>query len=151
MRAQSRLFKSTAALCAAATAALMIAGTQPASAGASTGSWRYYPQGVYGGYGGGYGHNPYYGSRPAYGRGYGYGYGGGPGYGYGYERPYYRERRYDPGAAVAAGVVGLAAGAILSGALSQRGRHTVSCTQYRTYNPQTGTYVGRGGKRYACR
>lgn len=157
MQTQSRFFKTTATLCAAATAALMLASTQPAAAGESTGTWKYYPQGVYGGgygggYGRGYGYNPYYSSRPVYGGGYGGGYGygyGGRGYD-GYERPYYH-RRSDPGAAVAAGVVGLAAGAILSGALSQRSHRTASCTQYRSYNPRTGTFVGRNGVRYACR
>jgi hypothetical protein len=167
MRIESRFFKSTAVLCAAATAALMVAGTQPASAGASTGTWRYYPGGVYGGgYGGGYrghhggygyggyrgagyggpgyGYNPYYSARPSYGYGYG------SGYGYGYEQPYYHHHS-DPGAAVAAGVMGLAAGAILGGALSQRSHHTVSCANYRSYNPRTGTFVGRNGVRYACR
>jgi hypothetical protein len=33
-------------------------------------------------------------------------------------RPYYRERRSDTGAAVAAGIIGLAAGAIIAGAAS---------------------------------
>jgi hypothetical protein len=165
MKTRSRFFRATAMMSAALTAGLLLSSAQPAFAGASTGSWRYYPNGVYGG---GYGrHHGYYGARPAYGYGarpaYGYsspyGYGSpyaqpyyGNGYsGNGYYEPYYRERS-DNGAAVAAGVMGLAAGAILGGALSQRSQTSgVSCTQYRSYNPRTGTFIGRNGVRYACR
>jgi hypothetical protein len=151
MSIKARVVKSTAILCAALTASLAVSAGVPAVAGESTGTWKYYPQGVYGGYGNPYygGGSPYYSNRQYYG---GYRQ---PGYGYGYNRgyygaPYYEDRGSDAGAAVAAGVVGLAAGAILGGALSQRS-HRASCAQYRSYNPRTGTYVGRNGVRYACR
>jgi hypothetical protein len=158
MSIKDRVLKSTAILCAALTATLAVAASTPVAAGESTGTWKYYPNGVYGGYGApayGYGGgSPYYsnrqyygGGRPAYGYNRGY-YGGNPGY-YG-GNPYYDNRGSDAGAAVAAGVIGLAAGAILGGALSQRS-HGVSCANYRSYNPRTGTYVGRNGVRYSCR
>lgn len=136
----------------ALTAGLTFASAQ-AEAGASTGRWRdgsvavdgrvYSPQRSYG-YGGGYRQNRgYYGDdgyRGRYGR---------PGY-YG-DRGYYRERRSNAGAAAAAGIIGLTTGAIIGGALSQQNRGTVSsCTRFRSYNPATGTYVGRDGRRHYC-
>jgi hypothetical protein len=95
--------------------------------------------------GGGYYGRPYYG-RPYY----------GPRYGY-YGRPYYR----DNGAAAAAGIVGLATGAIVGGALAQQrataapvypaGSAVAYCAQrFKSYNPATGTYLGYDGRRHAC-
>jgi hypothetical protein len=154
-------FKTAGALLCASLMAGTLTTTQ-AFAGESTGTWKYYPYGVHGGYayrpGSNYGYRPAYGARPYYGRPayarpyYGGGYGGGgyyggPGY-YG-GSPYY-ERDNNAGAAVAAGVIGLAAGAMLGAAMSQQNR-SVACTQYRTYDPRSGTYIGKGGRRYACR
>ena len=117
----------------------------PAHAGATTGTWRNYPNGIYAP------PRQAYGYRPGYGNGYGapaYGYGR-PAYGYGGRGYGYQGRRDRTGEALAAGVLGLAAGAVIGGALSQ-GRAS-SCAQYRTYDPRSGTYVGRGGVRQACR
>ncbi|MER2605458.1 MAG: BA14K family protein [Siculibacillus sp.] len=62
---------------------------------------------------------------------------------------------YDPGAAVAAGVIGLAAGAIIAGAAADgaRGdRHVQRClNRYRSYDPSTDTYIGNDGRARRCR
>ena len=80
-----------------------------------------------------------------YNRGYRGGYYGGGYYGdgYGYD--------YDDGSgALAAGVIGLAAGALLSGALHHP--YGGSCAaRFRTYNHATGTYMGSDGHRHICR
>lgn len=77
----------------------------------------------------------------------------GPRYRYGYGRPYrhygYGYRGWDPGAAAAAGIIGLTTGAIIGNALSQRGGDR-SCYRFRSYNPQTGTYIGYDGRRHYC-
>ena len=90
-----------------------------------------------GGWRGGYGHPP-----PRY-RGW-----RGPGY---YGGNYY----YDPGAALAAGVIGLAAGAIIAGAANQQryvgNDYLAYCSQrYRSFNPATGTYPGYDGRQHRC-
>jgi hypothetical protein len=101
------------------------------------------------------------------GRAYGRPYYGRPGRVYG--RPYYGGgryygRRYDNGAGVAAGVIGgLAAGAIIGGALSQAQPAPVQgyaigspawyqyCSQrYRSFDPDSGTFVGYDGVRRPC-
>lgn len=98
----------------------------------------------------GYG-RPYYGrryyARPYYGRPY-----------YrGYYRPYYGYYDYDPGAAIAAGIVGLAAGAITSSAMAPPPRRRSAswiayCSRkYKSFNPRTGTYLGYDGRRHICR
>lgn len=78
---------------------------------------------------------------------------------YGYHgRPY---RRVDPGAAAAAGIVGLATGAIIGGAIANQGAparvQTVDpnyiqyCSQkYRSFDPASGTYLGYDGQRHRC-
>src|SRR6476646_10184269 len=111
MKTQSRFFKGAALMSALLTGGLLLSSAQPASAGASTGSWKYYPNGLYGApaYGHrGYAGNPgYYGypGRPVYGSPYAQPYYGNGGYyGNGYYEPYYR-RHNDNGAAVAAGVM----------------------------------------------
>jgi hypothetical protein len=81
--------------------------------------------------------------RSAYRRGY---YGG---------RRYYRGRGYRRGyggAAVAAGVIGLAAGAAIASSARSSGYRTRSwCAQrFKSYNPRTGTYLGYDGRRHAC-
>lgn len=76
----------------------------------------------------------------------------GPAYGYYYgPGPYY-------GGAAAAGVAGLAAGALVGGAIaSSAARPPVdpnwiaSCSRrYRTFDPNSGTYLGADGRRYVC-
>lgn len=91
---------------------------------------------------------PYYG-RPYYGRPY-------------YGRPYGYYRRDNWGDAAAAGALGLAAGAIIGGAIAQQqqqapvyaapNRSAVGyCAQrYRSYDPASGTYLGRDGRRHPC-
>lgn len=67
----------------------------------------------------------------------------------------------DPGAALAAGVIGLAAGAMIAGAMNQQGYaaqpryaandYVAYCSQrYRTFNPATGTYIAKGGYERRC-
>jgi hypothetical protein len=79
-------------------------------------------------------------------------------------RYYYRPYRRDNGAAVAAGVAGLAAGALIAGAIANQAQAqppappgTVSPTiaawcarKYRSYDPVTGTYLAYDGQRYVC-
>ena len=71
-----------------------------------------------------------------------------------YYRPaprHWRDARPDPGAAIAAGIIGLAAGAIIAGSASQN-RHVQRCLNtYRSYDPSSDTYVGRDGRRRLCR
>lgn len=63
----------------------------------------------------------------------------------------------DDGAAVAAGIIGLALGAMATDASrrSYRGSsssHVRWClSRYRSYDPDTDTYVGRDGHRHRCR
>ena len=109
----------------------------------------------------GYGYRPYYGGYYApspvyYGpRPYAYGYGYRPYY-RGYYRPYYGYYDYDPGAAIAAGIVGLAAGAIASSAMAPPPRRRSAswiayCSRkYRSFDPASGTYLARDGQRYYC-
>jgi hypothetical protein len=87
-------------------------------------------------------------------------------------RPYYHSRphhyhyRRDNGSAVAAGVMGLAAGALIAGAIANQAQAqptpppppgTVSpsvaaycARKYRSYDPYTGTYLAHNGMRYVC-
>jgi hypothetical protein len=84
-------------------------------------------------------------------------------------RPYYRERYYyrrDNGAAVAAGVAGLAAGALIAGAIANQAQAQPAAPQapgvvdpqvaaycarkYRSYDPGTGTFLASNGMRYVC-
>ncbi len=73
----------------------------------------------------------------------GYGYRGG----YGYRRGY---------GGTAAGVgIGLAAGAIIGGAIAasaaQANQNAAYCAQrYRSYDPRSGTYLNNDGNRYPC-
>ncbi|MGE3149957.1 MAG: BA14K family protein [Pseudorhodoplanes sp.] len=72
---------------------------------------------------------------------------------------YYRGHRrgYDPGAAVAAGIIGLAAGAIIAGATAPQpapgGQAWIDyCfSKYRSFDPASGTYLGYDGLRHYCR
>lgn len=82
-------------------------------------------------------------------------------------RPYYRERYYyrrDNGAAVAAGVAGLAAGALIAGAIASQAQPAAPqppgivdpqvaaycARKYRSYDPGTGTFLASNGMRYVC-
>ena len=87
---------------------------------------------------------------------------GGPAYGY---RRGYGGRGYrygGGGAAIGAGVAGLAAGAILGSALAAQAQPApvyagvspnaiAYCSQkYRSFDPASGTYLGFDGQRHAC-
>lgn len=84
-------------------------------------------------------------------------------------RPYYRDRYYyrrDNGAAVAAGVAGLAAGALIAGAIANQAQAQPAAPpppgtidpqvaaycarKYRSYDPGTGTFLATNGMRYVC-
>ncbi|MFC7399523.1 BA14K family protein [Chelatococcus sp. GCM10030263] len=102
----------------------------------------------YGGpYRGRYYGRPGYRGRPYY----------GPRRGYYYGRPY-RGRYYNPGAAAAAGVAGIAAGAIIGGAIASqnaapaRGDAWLAycSSKYRSFDPASGTYLGYDGRRHVC-
>jgi hypothetical protein len=77
-----------------------------------------------------------------------------------YGRPYYG---YDRGASVAAGIAGLAAGALIAGAIASQAATpppppgTVDpnlaaycARKYRSYDPVTGTFLARSGERFVC-
>lgn len=77
-------------------------------------------------------------------------YGYGPGYGY--RRGYYRRGYGDTAAGVG---IGLAAGAIIGGAIAassaQAQQNAAYCAQrYRSYDPRSGTYLNNDGNRYPC-
>jgi hypothetical protein len=81
-----------------------------------------------------------------------------------YPRGYYYRR--DNGSAVAAGVAGLAAGALIAGAIANQAQAqpaappppgTVSpsvaaycARKYRSYDPASGTFLANNGMRYVC-
>ena len=84
---------------------------------------------------------------------------------YGYGRPYYRRGYgYGYGGAAAAGVAGLAAGALIAGAIANSaqaapppppatvdGRLADWCARrYRTFDPVTGTFMAPSGERLVC-
>jgi hypothetical protein len=75
---------------------------------------------------------------------------------------YYYRRGYNPGAAAAAGIAGLAAGAIVGGAIANQGAagplpktqdpdFIAYCSRkYRSFDPIDGTFMARDGLRYMC-
>ncbi len=74
---------------------------------------------------------------------------------------YRRHRGYDAGAAAAAGVAGLAAGALIAGAIANQQpaapvviddpEWEARCyRKYRSFDRHTGTYLGRDGVRRYC-
>lgn len=76
-----------------------------------------------------------------------------------YRRRYYRgyRRGFDPGAAAALGIIGLAAGAIAGAALAPAPyvvgdpNWIAYCSsRYRSFDPASGTYLGFDGNRYYC-
>lgn len=96
--------------------------------------------------------NPYY-HQPGSGyRGNYRGYRGGYHGGYRGGR-YYRHRHHhnDAGAAIAGGILGLAAGAIIAGSVAQNSNTVQYCmNRYRSYDPRSGTYLGYDGLRHPC-
>ncbi|HEV7719611.1 MAG TPA: BA14K family protein [Arsenicitalea sp.] len=70
---------------------------------------------------------------------------------------YYRQNNNGNGDAVAAGIFGLAAGAIIAGAVTSANRnneraHIQACLDtYRSYNVRSDTFVGSDGRRHLCR
>lgn len=80
-----------------------------------------------------------------------------------YHHRYYRR---DNGAAVAAGVAGLAAGALIAGAIASQAQAQPAAPpppgtvdpqlaaycarKYRSYDPATGTFLAHNGMRYVC-
>ncbi len=152
------LFAGASLVSLSAPARAMPVGPAPAVAnGIETVQWNGNNRGRVQG-GRGYRGGPVYGGRrgyvgrPVYGRGYGY------------------RRGIDPGAAAAAGIAGLAAGAILGGVLSQprvieepvygapaygapgydASPEDYCAQRYRSYNPASGTYLGFDGLRHPC-
>jgi hypothetical protein len=85
---------------------------------------------------------------------------------YRHPRAYHRRHyyRHDNGSAVAAGVAGIAAGALIAGAIASQAQPaappppgTVDPTvaaycarKYRSYDPATGTFLATNGMRYVC-
>ena len=73
------------------------------------------------------------------------------GYRGGYDRGYDRDDG-DAGAAVAAGIIGMAIGAMAAGASRGGSSHVRWCmNRYRSYDPDTNTYIGRDGRAHRCR
>jgi BA14K-like protein len=92
----------------------------------------------------------YYGRPYGYGRGY-------------YGRPYGYYYGHNSGNAAAAGVAGLAAGALIGGAIASQQAQAAPaygvadpnavayCSRrYRSYDPATGTFLGNDGLRHPC-
>lgn len=91
------------------------------------------------------------------------------GYRYGYPRYGYRydDRRSSTGAAVAAGIAGLAVGTMVGAAASGSGTTTTyyrgspqpwtsewyayCSSKYRSFDPSSGTFLGYDGQRHFCR
>ncbi|MBB5045883.1 hypothetical protein HNR60_000618 [Rhodopseudomonas rhenobacensis] len=80
---------------------------------------------------------------------------GGPRYGYGHRGYGYGHRGYGYGAGAALG--GLAAGAIIGGAIASSQAQAVDgnaeayCSQrFKSYDPGSGTYLGYDGQRHSC-
>lgn len=81
---------------------------------------------------------------------------------YGY---YHHGYHHDRGGAIVGGIMGLAAGAIIAGAMNQREEprravrgyrgdadHVAYCARkYRSYDPYSNTFVGRDGRARQCR
>jgi hypothetical protein len=73
-----------------------------------------------------------------------------------YRRGYYGHRHHHGYGGTAAGIgLGLAAGAIIGGAIAsgnaQAQQNAAYCAQrYRSYDPRSGTYLNNDGNRYPC-
>ncbi|WP_046862954.1 BA14K family protein [Microvirga massiliensis] len=96
---------------------------------------------------------------------YRHGYYGRPAYrGRYYGRPYHgRYYHRDHGSAAAAGIAGLAAGALIGGAIASQqaqaaptyvvpnqSAHAYCSQRFRSYDPASGTYLGYDGNRHPC-
>ncbi|MBN9600742.1 MAG: BA14K family protein [Afipia sp.] len=73
---------------------------------------------------------------------------------HGHHHGYYGHRRGYGGTAAGVGI-GLAAGALIGGAIAasqaQAQQNAAYCSQrYRSYDPASGTYLNRDGNRYPC-
>jgi Ni/Co efflux regulator RcnB len=76
----------------------------------------------------------------------------------GHQNRYYHDRGHrrhrGNSDAIAAGIIGLALGAIIVGAANDRNRglsHVERCERrYRTYDRRTDTFIGRDGRAYYC-
>ena len=146
-----KFFKQSAAAAVIALGTGLMFVPQSVQAGESTGTWA---NGAVAGPNGRV-HTPY---RQGYRN-----YHNGPRYGYRPAPRGYYYRGIDPGAAAAAGIVGLATGAIVGGALSQNAAPTYGAApaygndavqycmnRFRSYDPGSGTYLGNDGYRHAC-
>jgi hypothetical protein len=115
----------------------------------ATGSAPAMAQGFHHGHHGSYAgrhHGGFAGPRHFHGHRHYYYHGGRRYYGYGYG---YDDYNYG-GAAVAAGIIGLAAGAIAAGAINNS-RGVGYCERhFRSYNPRTGLYKGFDGRFHPC-
>jgi hypothetical protein len=79
-----------------------------------------------------------------------------------YYGPYYHHHHNDYGGALAAGVVGLAAGAMIAGAMANQppappppatmspSLAAYCARKYRSFDPVTGTYLAHTGERIVC-
>lgn len=90
---------------------------------------------------------------------------GGYGRGYGYRGGYRRGGGFGPGAAIAGGIIGLAAGAAIAGAATAPpvyapapayggpdggGEVEYCASRFQSYDPASGTYLGYDGLRHPC-
>jgi hypothetical protein len=65
---------------------------------------------------------------------------------------YYYYRGYDPGAAVAAGIIGGVFGTIAGAAIRGGSSHVARCeAHFRSYDRASDTYLGYDGVRHRCR
>ncbi|MDX6806865.1 BA14K family protein [Terrihabitans rhizophilus] len=87
----------------------------------------------------GYSSRRYYGNRRYYG-----------GRRYYNNRRYYGYRRGNDGVAIAAGVLGLAAGAAIASSANAGSSHAYCESRFRSYDRRSRTYLGYDGRRHSC-
>lgn len=66
------------------------------------------------------------------------------------DRRYYGHRRSNNGAAIAAGVLGLAAGAAIASSANAGSSHAYCESRFRSYDRRSRTYLGYDGRRHSC-
>lgn len=67
------------------------------------------------------------------------------------DRYYHRRHHSGVGAAVAGGIIGLAAGSIIAGSAARATDSVAYCQQrFKSYDVRSGTYRGYDGRRHAC-